>query len=48
LKTLFHRFDFLIGILFVLFVAWWVWRHVRNARTHKAKASPSPSENAEV
>src|SRR5215216_94667 len=27
LKTLFHRFDFVIGIIFVLAVAWWVWRH---------------------
>ncbi|MFN2577350.1 MAG: DedA family protein [Pyrinomonadaceae bacterium] len=29
LKTLFHRFDFVIGILIVLAVAWWIWRHVR-------------------
>jgi membrane protein DedA with SNARE-associated domain len=36
LKTLFHRFDFVIGIIFVLFVAWWIWRHVRNSRTEKA------------
>jgi hypothetical protein len=35
LKTLFHRFDFVIGILFVLFVAWWIWRHVRNSRAEK-------------
>ncbi len=32
LKTLFHRFDFVIGILLVLAVALWVWRHVRHAR----------------
>jgi membrane protein DedA with SNARE-associated domain len=36
LKTLFHRFDFVIGIIFVLFVAWWIWRHIRNSRTEKA------------
>ena len=35
LKTWFHRFDFLIGIAGALFVAWWVWRHVKHSRaTH--------------
>ena len=38
LKTLFHRFDFVIGIIFVLFVAWWIWRHLRNSRAEKAHA----------
>ena len=33
LKTWFHRFDFVIGIIGVLAVAWWIWRHFRNART---------------
>lgn len=32
LKTWFHRFDFLIGIAGVLFVAWWVWRHIKHSR----------------
>src|SRR5882724_678432 len=32
LKNLFHRFDFVIGILIALAVAWWVWRHVRHSR----------------
>ena len=32
LKTLFHRFDFVIGILVVLAVAWWVLRHVKALR----------------
>lgn len=32
LKTLFHRFDFMIGIVIVLAAAWWIWRHVRHAR----------------
>jgi membrane protein DedA with SNARE-associated domain len=32
LKSLFHRFDFIIGIAGVLFVAWWVWRHVRQGK----------------
>src|SRR5438093_896934 len=29
LKNTFHRFDFVIGILVVLAVTWWVWRHLR-------------------
>jgi membrane protein DedA with SNARE-associated domain len=37
LKSLFHRFDFVIGILFVLGAGWWIWRHVRHSR--KAKVS---------
>jgi membrane protein DedA with SNARE-associated domain len=36
LKTLFHRFDFIIGIIFVLFVAWWIWRHIKNSRRPEA------------
>jgi len=32
LKTLFHRFDFVIGIAIVLAAVWWVWRHLRHAR----------------
>jgi membrane protein DedA with SNARE-associated domain len=32
LKTLFHRFDFVIGIVIVLAAAWWIWRHMRHAR----------------
>src|SRR5262244_2119396 len=36
LKTWFHRFDFLIGIAGLLFVVWWVWRHVAGSRAHKA------------
>ncbi|HEV8139519.1 MAG TPA: DedA family protein [Pyrinomonadaceae bacterium] len=33
LKTLFHRFDFVFGIVIVLAAAWWIWRHVRHSRT---------------
>src|SRR5256885_2327696 len=36
LKTLFHRFDFVIGILIVAALAWWVWRHVRHTRSAKS------------
>src|SRR5258705_780541 len=36
LKTWFHRFDFLIGILVVLAVIWWVWRHIKHSREEAA------------
>jgi membrane protein DedA with SNARE-associated domain len=32
LKTWFHRFDFLIGIAGLLFVSWWIWRHIKHSR----------------
>src|SRR6201988_3681556 len=32
LKSLFHRFDFVIGILLVLAAARWIWRHIRHSR----------------
>jgi membrane protein DedA with SNARE-associated domain len=35
LKTWFHRFDFLIGIAGLLFIVWWVWRHLADSRAHK-------------
>src|ERR1700752_4577971 len=38
LKYWFHRFDFVIGILGVIAVAWWVWRHIKHSRpTHVSK-----------
>jgi membrane protein DedA with SNARE-associated domain len=33
LRTWFHRFDFLIGIAGLLFVGWWIWRHIKHSRT---------------
>ncbi len=36
LKTWFHRFDFVIGIIGVLAVTWWVWRHVKESRAQEA------------
>jgi membrane protein DedA with SNARE-associated domain len=42
LKTWFHRFDFVIGIVGLLFVAWWVWRHIKHSRM------PSHSDKAEA
>ena len=32
LKTWFHRFDFVIGIVGLIAVAWWVWRHIKHSR----------------
>jgi membrane protein DedA with SNARE-associated domain len=32
LKTWFHRFDFVIGIVGVLAVTWWIWRHIKHSR----------------
>jgi membrane protein DedA with SNARE-associated domain len=42
LKTWFHRFDFLIGIAGLIFVAWWIWRHIKHSRM------PSHSEKVEA
>jgi membrane protein DedA with SNARE-associated domain len=36
LKTWFHRFDFLIGIVGVLAVAWWIRRHIKHSRVETA------------
>jgi membrane protein DedA with SNARE-associated domain len=33
LKTWFHRFDFVIGIIGMIAVTWWVWRHIKHSRT---------------
>ena len=38
LKTWFHRFDFIIGILIVLAVVWWVWRHLKHSRPSDSAA----------
>jgi len=41
LKTLFHRFDFVIGIIGLLAVVWWVRRHLKHLQddnTSKADA----------
>jgi membrane protein DedA with SNARE-associated domain len=46
LKTWFHRFDFVIGLLIVTGAVWWVWRHVKNARTPQAVAEKKETEAA--
>jgi membrane protein DedA with SNARE-associated domain len=38
LKTLFHRFDFVIGALIVLAAAWWIWRHIRHSKQEAERA----------
>jgi membrane protein DedA with SNARE-associated domain len=39
LKNLFHRFDFVIGIILVLAATWWIWRHVRHSRKEASAKS---------
>ncbi len=39
LKTLFHRFDFVIGILALLVAAWWVRRHFKHLKEDKANVA---------
>ena len=41
LKTWFHRFDFVIGIIILAAAAWWIWRHVKNLRAEKAETQQS-------
>ena len=38
LKTLFHRFDFVIGIVIVLAAACWIWRHIKHVRNDSQKS----------
>jgi membrane protein DedA with SNARE-associated domain len=38
LKTLFHRFDFVIGIIVAAAAAWWIWRHIKHLREDKQKS----------
>ncbi len=33
LKSWFHRFDFVIGLLIIAAAVWWVWRHLKNSRS---------------
>jgi membrane protein DedA with SNARE-associated domain len=55
LRTWFHRFDFVIGIIGVILVGWWIWRHVKHLRKDRAEeraaaaaAAAAASENAEA
>lgn len=44
LKTLFHRFDFVIGIIGLLAVAWWVRRHLRHLKEDKIRKAASAGQ----
>lgn len=46
LKTWFHRFDFLIGIAGLIFVAWWVWRHIKHSRMPSHADQPEANTSA--
>lgn len=37
LKSWFHRFDFVIGVIGLLAVAWWVWRHLKDWSVESAR-----------
>lgn len=39
LKTWFHRFDFVIGIIGVVLAAWWIWRHIKHLRNEKTESA---------
>jgi membrane protein DedA with SNARE-associated domain len=43
LRTWFHRFDFVIGIVGLLLAGWWIWRHIGHLRKEKEQAL-NPSE----
>lgn len=37
LKTYFHKFDILIGVVIIAAIVWYVWRHVKNLKKSKVK-----------
>jgi membrane protein DedA with SNARE-associated domain len=39
LKNLFHRFDFVIGLVLVLGAAWWIWRHIKHSKKDAQSAN---------
>ena len=40
LKTWFHNFDFVIGIIGILTAIWWIWRHLKTVPTDDARTTP--------
>jgi membrane protein DedA with SNARE-associated domain len=48
LKTWFHRFDFVIGIVGVLAVSWWIWRHVKHSRVDTNKEISAQTTSLDV
>ena len=45
LKSWFHRFDFVIGIVIVLAIAWWVRRHLKHSRKSSLEDGKSSHED---
>ena len=45
LKSWFHRFDFVIGLLILAGAVWWVWRHLKNSRTPHAAEKAKETES---
>jgi membrane protein DedA with SNARE-associated domain len=43
LKTLFHRFDFIIGIIGLVAAIWWVWRHMKHLKEDRAEGERAKS-----
>jgi membrane protein DedA with SNARE-associated domain len=43
LKNWFHRFDFVIGIVGVLLVTWWIWRHIKHSRPQNTAPNAAPN-----
>jgi membrane protein DedA with SNARE-associated domain len=46
LKTWFHRFDFVIGIIIVAAAVWWVWRHIKHSRNETRANEKQKSESS--
>ncbi|MGH9872003.1 MAG: DedA family protein [Pyrinomonadaceae bacterium] len=45
LRTWFHRFDFVIGIIGVLLAGWWIWRHIKHLRKETGSATNQNQPN---
>jgi membrane protein DedA with SNARE-associated domain len=46
LKTWFHRFDFVIGLIILAAAVWWVWRHIKHARSEPETGEERKSESS--
>jgi membrane protein DedA with SNARE-associated domain len=46
LKTWFHRFDFVIGIIIVAAAVWWVRRHIKHSRSESERDKANRSESS--
>lgn len=48
LKTWFHRFDFVIGLVGLAAVVWWVWRHIKHLKADKAATAARSREGTSL